>query len=240
MARDDRPQADRDPLRLDVGRLPRRRRVPRAADAGAAHHRQRGLPDARVVQRGAHDPRDDDDLPRPDAAAPRPRRLPRAAPARRAGARVPAAASALVLALSLRRDRPLPQLLRDGRPGRHRLERLRAALDAARAGQRPGLLDPRAAAAHGGRAVQRDQPRRDDPHPPGARDDVGARAAVLVVGARVVVGARRLPAGLRRGADDALRSTATARPTSSTRPAAAARCCSSTCSGSSRTRRSTR
>ena len=64
VADDGRPQADRDPLHLDRARLLRHRRRARAADAHAARDAERGLPDARRLQRGAHDPRHDDDLPR--------------------------------------------------------------------------------------------------------------------------------------------------------------------------------
>ena len=127
-----------------------------------------------------------------------------------------------------------------GGPGRHRLERLRHALDAARAGQRAGLLDPRPARAHARQPRRRDQPPGHDPHAARPRHELHADAAVRLVGARLGVGARARAAGLHGGADDARASTGTAAPTSSTRRAAATPCSSSTSSGSSHTRRSTR
>ena len=144
VADDRRPQADRDPLHLDVARLLRGRRHPRAADAHAARDAERALPDEELLQRGRHDPRDDDDLPRHRPDPRRLRELPRAADDRRARHGVPAPERALVLALPARRDRPLRSASsRRAAPARARLDGVRAALDAALAGQRPGPLDPR-------------------------------------------------------------------------------------------------
>ena len=74
--------------------------------------RRRGLPDARRVQRGGHDPRDVDDLPRHRPDPRRLRQLPGAADDRGARHGVPTPERTLVLALRPRRARPLPQLLR--------------------------------------------------------------------------------------------------------------------------------
>ncbi len=95
--------------------LLRARRHPRAADPHAARDAERALPDEDLVQPGRHDPRHDDDLPRHRPDPRRLRELPRAADDRRARHGVPAPERALVLALRARRDRAVPELLREGR-----------------------------------------------------------------------------------------------------------------------------
>ncbi len=72
------------------------------------------------------------------------------------------------------------QLLREGRPGAGRLDGVRAALDAALAGQRPGPLDPRPAHPLDLVARRRDQLHRDDPQHARAGDVVDAHPALLL------------------------------------------------------------
>ncbi len=120
----------------------------------------------------------------------RPRHLPRAADDRRAADGVPAPERPLVLALSVRRSHPLRELPRRRRARVDRLDRLRPALDAALAGQRPGLLDPRPARAHDRRARGRDQPHRHGPHHARPRDELDADAALCLVDARLRLAAR--------------------------------------------------
>ena len=103
VADDRRPQADRDPLPLDGADLLRARRAPGAADPGAARDAERDLPRPPALQRGGHDPRDDDDLPRHRPDPRRVRELPRAADDRRARHGLPAAERALLLVLPARR-----------------------------------------------------------------------------------------------------------------------------------------
>ena len=110
-----RPQADRDPLHRHEPRLLRRRRDPRAAHARAARDAERALRHAGHLQRALHDARHDDGLPRRRADPRRLRQLPRAADDRRARHGVPAAERALVLAVPVRRDRAVLELLRQGR-----------------------------------------------------------------------------------------------------------------------------
>ena len=70
---------------------------------------------ARLVQPGGDDPRHHDDLPRHRPDRRRLRELPRPVDDRGAGHGVPPPERALLLVLRVRRDHPLPQLLRQGR-----------------------------------------------------------------------------------------------------------------------------
>ena len=105
---------------LHVPDLLRRGRDPRPADAHAARAGRTRSSCRPPLQRGDDDARDDDGLPRHRPDPRRLRELPRAADDRRARRRLPAAERALVLALPLRRDRALRELLRDRRGGRRR------------------------------------------------------------------------------------------------------------------------
>ena len=89
--------------------------------------------------------------------------------------------------------------------------------------------------------VDPDRPQLHRHHPPHARPrhDVVPAAAVRVGALRHQPGAGARHAGDRDHHRDAVRRARASASASSTRPAAATRCCSSTCSGSTRTRRST-
>ncbi len=206
MADDRRPQADRDPLHLHLPRLLRARRGAGAADPHPARDAGRVVPDEELLQPGGDDPRHDDDLPRHHPDPRRLRELPGAAADRRAGHGVPASERALVLALPARRDRPVRELLREGRRGRERLDRVHAAVDAALARERPGLLDPRS--AHPLDRVTRrcDQLRRDHPQHAHPGHVVDAHPALLLDDGHVRLDARDRPAGaVRRPDADAAR-----------------------------------
>ena len=179
LARHRRPQADRDHVHRDLAVLLRARRHPRGPHARAARHAERVDPDEELVQRGAHDARHDDDLPRRRPDHGRLRQLPRAADDRRARHGVPAPQRALVLAVPARRDRAVGQLVR-GR--RHREGRLVVVPDAVRGpvqpGPRPGLLDPQHPHPHAVVARGRDQLHRHDREHAHPRHELDADAAL--------------------------------------------------------------
>ena len=104
---------------------------------------------------------------------------------------------------------------------------------------RAGPLDPLAAHPRDLVAAGSDQLHRDDPQHARAGDDLDADAAVRLVDRRLRLAARRDPPGDRRGPAHAAPRPARSGRTSSCPTRAAARCCTSTSSGSSGTRRCT-
>src|SRR5439155_11034631 len=114
----------------------------------------------------------------------------------------------VVLAVPLRRDHALPELLRQVRRGERQLVRLPAALrQPVLPGTWPGPLDPLAAPAFDLVARRCDQLPRDDPQHAGARDELDAYPAVRLVDRDLRGPARDRPAGLGGRPD-----TAPARP----------------------------
>ena len=107
---------------VDVDLLLRARRRARPPHARAAGDAGRAPPDEELVQRGHHDARHDDGLPRRRPDHGRLRQLPRAADDRRARHGLPAAERALVLAVPARRDRALAELVLEGRRCARRLD----------------------------------------------------------------------------------------------------------------------
>ncbi len=200
LVRHDRPQADRDPLHLDVARLLRARGSDGARVQDPALAGERGRDRCRPLQRADHDPRHGDGVPRRRPAPVRVRELPRPADDRRARRGLPAAERALVLALRPRRRRAHAELLRRGRRREVGLDGLPAALDPG-ARQRAGPVDPLAAHPHGLVTRGRDQLHRDHPQPADARDELGAAAAVRLVDRDLRGAPRGDPARALGGAD---------------------------------------
>ena len=172
--------------------LLRRGRRPRAADPHAADPGEHRPHRPGRLQPAGHDARDDDGLPRHRPGLGRLRELPRPADDRRPRHGLPAAERALVLALPLRRDRALLELVRRRRRAERRLDELPAALGPDSQGDGPGPLDPLAAHPHGLVARGRDQLHRHDPQHAHGRDDVDAHAAVRLDdrGLRLAAGRR--------------------------------------------------
>ena len=186
LARDGRPQADRDSLHRDLARLLRRRRDPRAAHARAAGDAERDVPDEELVQRGVHHPRHDDDLPRRRPDPRRVRQLPDPADDRRARHGVPAPERALVLAVPVRRDPPVPEPLLVRRLREGRLVVVSAAVgDCSTARATARTTGSSACTSSRCVAARRDQLHRHDREHARARDDVDAPAAVRVVDVRL-------------------------------------------------------
>ena len=238
LADDRRPQADRDPLHRDVPPLLRGRRRDGRPHAHPARAAERRLHRARALQRALHDPRHHDGLPGRGADPRGLRQLHGAADDRRAGHGVPAPERGLVLALPVRRHRPVHELLRQGRAGGHRLDDLPALLGhQGRRRDRPA--HPLAPHPHDRLAARRDQlPRHDPPHAH-RWDDVDAAAALRLVDRGLRGLARRGAAGALSGTDDAAPRPAGRARTSSCPRRAGTPSSSSTSSGSSGTPRCT-
>ena len=138
VAHDDRPQADRRPLQRHGARLLPRRRRDGAADARGAGGSRAQLVERPDLQRAVHDPRHGDDAAVRDAHGRGVRELPDPAPGRRGRHGLPAPERAVVLAVPVRRDHRPVGVPRRGRPGRRRLDGLRAATRRCRTRRRPG------------------------------------------------------------------------------------------------------
>ncbi len=182
--------------------VPPGRRLDRRPHAHPACATERRLHRARPLQRALHDPRRHDGLPGRGADPRRLRQLHGAADDRGAGHGLPAAERTVVLALPVRRNRPLHELFCEGRARQDGLDDLPPAVGSpGRRGRRP----PHSFPAHPLDRLARGRDQLPGDHPPHAHawDDVDAPAALRLVDRGLRRIARRRAAGALSGADDA-------------------------------------
>ena len=188
---DRRPQADRDPLPRHVPALLRRSAGSSRCSCGRSSRRERELPVVPQLYNEVFTMHGTDDgLPRRRPDPGRVRQLPRAADDRRKDMAFPRLNALLVLAVPVRRDRALRELLRRGR---RRADRLDGYPPLSEQYSRATAWTSGSSSLHILTIVvarRRDQLHRDDPPHAHARDDVDAPAALRLVDRRLRLHAR--------------------------------------------------